>query len=73
MAQEVIQMDDKADAAYLKAKEFYTDKLAAKLEDPGSLVNLLLVGKYLERMCDHAGNIARWVLYQKSGILETEE
>ena len=73
LAQEVIQMDDKADAAYLKAKEFYTDKLAAKLEDPGSLVNLLLVGKYLERMCDHAGNIARWVLYQKSGILETEE
>ncbi len=73
LASEVISMDDQADAAYLKTKEFYTDKLAAKLEDPGSLVNLLLVGKYLERMCDHASNIARWVLYQKTGVLETEE
>ena len=69
MAQEVIGTDDKADAAYLKTKEFYTDKLAAKVDDPGNLVNLLLVGKYLERICDHAGNIAHWVLYQKSGIL----
>ena len=32
-----------------------------------------VVGKYLERICDHAGNIARWVLYQKSGILESED
>ncbi|WP_278909762.1 phosphate signaling complex protein PhoU [Faecalicoccus pleomorphus] len=73
VAQDVIKMDDKADAAYLATKNFYTDKLAAKVDDPGNLVNLLLVGKYLERICDHAGNIARWVLYQKSGILESED
>lgn len=72
MAQEVMKFDDKADAAYLKVKEVYTEKLAAKLEDPGTLVNLLLLGKYLERICDHAVNIGKWVLFLKTGILETE-
>ena len=33
----------------------------------------LLVGKYLERICDHCVNIGKWVLYQKSGIFEAIE
>lgn len=73
VAQDVIRMDDQADEAYLKTKEYYTDKLASKVDDPGNLVNLLLVGKYMERICDHASNIAHWILYQKSGVLDEEE
>ena len=44
-----------------------------KEHDTGTLVDVLLVGKYLERICDHCVNIGKWVLYQKSGIFEEIE
>lgn len=72
-AQKVIAMDDKADAEYSKAKEVYVDLLAKKQHDTGTLVDVLLVGKYLERICDHCVNIGKWVLYQKSAIFEGTE
>ena len=70
---QVIKMDDQADAQYEKAKEVYVDLLARKEHDTGTLVDVLLVGKYLERICDHCVNIGKWVLYQKSGIFEAIE
>ena len=72
-ADQVIKMDDQADAQYEKAKEVYVDLLARKEHDTGTLVDVLLVGKYLERICDHCVNIGKWVLYQKSGIFEEIE
>ena len=72
-ANQVITMDDQADAQYEKAKEVYVDLLARKEHDTGTLVDVLLVGKYLERICDHCVNIGKWVLYQKSGIFEEIE
>ena len=72
-ADQVIKMDDQADAQYEKAKEVYVDLLARKEHDTGTLVDVLLVGKYLERICDHCVNIGKWVLYQKSGIFEAIE
>lgn len=70
IAHEIILMDDKADQEYIKAKDHYVEKLTSKEYETGTLVNLLLIGKYLERICDHATNIAKWVLYQKSGNYE---
>ncbi len=72
-ANQVITMDDQADAQYEMAKEIYVDLLAKKEHDTGTLVDVLLVGKYLERICDHCVNIGKWVLYQKSGIFEEIE
>ena len=62
IAHEVIKLDDKADSLYIDTKELYIEKLAAKTGNAETLVDLLLVGKYLERICDHAVNIAKWVL-----------
>ena len=70
IAHEVIKLDDKADSLYIDTKELYIEKLAAKTGNAETLVDLLLVGKYLERICDHAVNIAKWVLFQKKGIYE---
>ena len=55
------------------SKEVYVDLLAKKEHDTGTLVDVLLVGKYLERICDHCVNIGKWVLYQKSGVFEEIE
>lgn len=68
VAQQVIDLDDKADELYRETKEAHIEKLASKSGNAETLVDLLLVGKYLERICDHAVNIAKWVLFQKNGI-----
>lgn len=66
-------VDDCIQQQFSIAKEIYVDLLAKKEHDTGTLVDVLLVGKYLERICDHCVNIGKWVLYQKSGIFEEIE
>lgn len=73
IANHVISLDDQADVEYDKIKTRYVDLLAAKEHDAGSLVDVLLVGKYLERICDHCENVGKWVLYQNSGVYEDVE
>lgn len=72
-ANEVIKMDDEADALYKKVKEIYIDKLSSKEWESESLVDLLLVGKYLERICDHAARMGGWVIYQKTAIFSDDK
>ena len=36
-------------------------------------LDLLMVAKYLERIADHAVNIAEWVVYSITGIHKNEE
>lgn len=72
-ANKVIKMDENADKQYDQAKVVYVDLLAGKQHDTGTLVDVLLVGKYLERICDHCVNIGKWVLYQKSAVFDGVE
>ena len=72
-ANKVIKMDDQADVEYGKVKEIYVDLLAEKQHDTGTLVDVLLVGKYLERICDHCVNVGKWVLYQNSAVFDGVE
>lgn len=68
MASSIIKLDDEADMLYREIKESYIEFLASSKYDAENLVNLLLIGKYLERMCDHCVNICKWVLYLKDGV-----
>ena len=36
-------------------------------------LDLLMVAKYLERIGDHAVNIAEWVIYSITGVHKNEE
>ena len=72
-ANKVIKMDDQADVEYGKVKEIYVDLLAEKQHDTGTLVDVLLVGKSLERICDHCVNVGKWVLYQNSAVFDGVE
>ena len=40
--------------------------------DGGSALDVLMVVKYLDRIGDHAVNIAHWVIYSITGELESE-
>ena len=38
------------------------------LEEGGCALDLLMVAKYLERIGDHAANIAEWVIFSVTGV-----
>ncbi len=62
-AREVISHDDIVDGLFLEVK---TDLVEVMQTDPGyaeHAADLLMVDKYLERIGDHATNIAEWVIY----------
>ena len=39
----------------------------------GYALDMLLTGKYFERIGDHATNIAEWVIYSVTGVHKSEE
>ena len=68
MAREVIAYDDVVDRWFERIK---TDLIAAISADNTKgeyYLDLLMVAKYLERIGDHATNIAEWVEYSITGV-----
>ncbi len=65
-AYKVINDDDKVDALFVKVKSELIDIIRNGVE--GELpLDILMVAKYLERIGDHAVNIANWVVYSITG------
>lgn len=67
LAQNVILEDDEVDTYFEKIKK---DLILAIKEDSdhGSIyLDILMIAKYLERIGDHATNIAEWVEYSLTG------
>ncbi len=59
----VINRDDVVDNLFIKIKDELIEMIR-KDDNRGELeVDLLMIAKYLERIADHATNIAEWVLY----------
>jgi phosphate transport system protein len=64
----VIEYDRIVDSMYLQIKGELLDTInASGREAAGICLDLLLVAKYLERIGDHAQNIAEWVEYSITG------
>jgi phosphate transport system protein len=66
-AETVIKGDDLVDAVYHK---LFNDLLALMMEDPRNIRranSLLFVAKHLERLGDHATNVAEMVIYMVRG------
>lgn len=67
LANAVIEYDDVVDDLFITIK----DELIALLRQDGAngeqAVNLLMIAKYLERIGDHAQNIAEWVVFAITG------
>ena len=73
LARKVIAADDQVDTYFVKIKEDLIRRLASQPEKGELCLDLLMVAKYLERIGDHATNIAEWVLYAITGHHEGEE
>ncbi|SFO93726.1 phosphate uptake regulator, PhoU [Oscillibacter sp. PC13] len=67
LARDVCRADDQVDALFDQVKQELITLIAS---DPASgelSMDLLMVAKYLERIGDHATNVAEWVEYSLTG------
>ena len=67
IAYRVIGHDDVVDSLFDKVKEELIKSIAEGQSDAEALLDLLMIAKYLERIGDHAENIAGWVIYSITG------
>ena len=66
-AAEVALSDDRVDETYERIKADLVHLLAVDPENANSLVELLFICKYFERIADHATNVAEWVVFLVNG------
>ena len=68
LANEVIKADDKMDELFDEVKQ----ELIAYIKKDGNngeqAITLMMIGKYLERIGDHAVNVAEWTQYNETGV-----
>ncbi|MBR2001139.1 MAG: phosphate signaling complex protein PhoU [Firmicutes bacterium] len=67
LAREVIAMDDAVDEKFAKVIGKLTKAIAEHPEQGELALELLMIAKYLERIGDHATNVAEWVVYSITG------
>ena len=72
LARKVISSDDKIDELFVKTKDKIIDEIAADKANGEKAIDTLMVAKYLERIGDHAVNIAEWVVFSVTGVHKTE-
>ncbi|MCR4715692.1 MAG: phosphate signaling complex protein PhoU [Lachnospiraceae bacterium] len=62
-AREVIDHDDIVDEFFVKVKTELMEVMQKNAGNEEQAADLLMVNKYLERIGDHASNIASWVIF----------
>ena len=68
----VIMEDDKVDELFIKVKNELIALIAGNSEMGEYCIDIMMIAKYLERIGDHATNIAEWVEYSVTGIHRKE-
>ncbi len=67
LAFRVLILDDEVDRIYGKIYDQVKDQIRRTPDRVGTLINLMLISRYLERIADHATNIAEEVIYMIEG------
>ena len=69
-AKEVVKSDDIVDNLFLKVKGELPELMQKDAKNAEYYIDLIMIAKYLERIGDHAENIAQWVEYSITGVHE---
>ncbi len=67
-AAEVIARDDVADASFNRISGEIARYIAQHPNEAETALDLFMITKYLERLGDHAVNVAEWVEFLKTGV-----
>ena len=68
LATEVIKRDDEVDNYLGEEIEQLVSLIVENSHDAHTIIDLIMIAKYLERIGDHAVNIAQWAIFQQTGI-----
>ncbi len=68
LARAVIDADDEIDRLFLAAREELAARIAAQPAEAALWLDFFMIAKYLERIGDHAQNIAEWVEFLVTGM-----
>ena len=66
--EQVIAHDDTVDDYFEQVKQALIHRIANDPAEGGTALDLLMIAKYLERIGDHATNIAEWVEFSVTGV-----
>lgn len=72
LAEEVCAYDDVVDSLFSVVKNELIEKIQENTENGEQAIDLLMIAKYLERIGDHAQNIAEWVIFSITGTRKPE-
>lgn len=67
LANAVIKYDDVVDGDFFRIKKKISEEISENIETADQGLDLLMISKYLERVSDHAVNIAEWVKFSVTG------
>lgn len=67
LARSVIEYDDVVDDYFDTIKEELISMIRKNPDNSGQAIDLMMIAKYLERIGDHATNIAEWVEFSITG------
>ncbi len=68
LARQVCAADDQVDELFRQVRRELTELISADPARGEQGLDLLMVAKYLERIGDHATNVAEWVEYSLTGV-----
>ena len=69
LSRNVMEADDEVDKMFEENKQELVEFIADNKGNQGvKVIDLIMVAKYLERIADHATNIAEWVEFSITGI-----
>lgn len=69
LSRNVMEADDEVDKMFEENKQELVEFIAENKGNQGvKVIDLIMVAKYLERIADHATNIAEWVEFSITGI-----
>lgn len=70
-AHEVMDYDDVVDRHFDGMKELLIETIRTDRSMGSCAIDLLMIAKYLERIGDHAVNIAKWVIFVETGEIQS--
>ncbi len=72
-ADRVVQADDAQDAQFDQVKKELAGRLAADPSCADETLDILMIAKYMERLSDHAVNVAEWARFCQTGLYRGEQ
>lgn len=73
LARSVILQDNEVDANFERVKDYLIELIAGNPDEGEYALDLLMIAKYLERIGDHATNIAEWVIFSVTGLQKDKQ